>query len=279
MVEMGLNVTLLIQGPTEHEAHELIGKRLRHLGCELPFQLFPDPWKLSELLKTGGFDVAYLADHSREEAAKAGVPMIEARGLRPFFSGVSENVRHMEMLLRLPWGAAMKALKEYSIKAQNMGPHERSAVSLFTLFQTPFCCCTRASAANTKHRQPFPNMTGNCTRIGARAGRRSADSVLIRGAAERIGPYVRTWKRRRNPGVNLCCEFHLSGNDRWKTSGRRSRRLASTDRTPSSGREKNEDLTIYIPAMRMCCYGSPNGWTGAPGLRHPGEVALLGLFL
>ena len=55
-------------------------------------------------MKAGQYDVAYLADHSREEAAKAGVPMIVSRGLVPFFSGISHNLATMERLLdeRIP---------------------------------------------------------------------------------------------------------------------------------------------------------------------------------
>ena len=62
----------------------------------------PYEWNISkarELLKEAGFDVAYLADHSREEARKAGVPMIVSRGLEPFFEGIAGNLTTMERLL------------------------------------------------------------------------------------------------------------------------------------------------------------------------------------
>ncbi len=99
LAEMGLDLTLMVQGPPEQEARKRFAERLGQLGCELPFEVFPDPWNLSERLAAGAFDVAYLADHSREEAAKAGVPMIVSRGLAPYLDGIADNLALLDRLL------------------------------------------------------------------------------------------------------------------------------------------------------------------------------------
>lgn len=100
LAEMGLELTLLVQGPDDAPAREQFATYLARVGCTLPFEVFPDPWILSERLSGGRFDVAYLAGHSREEAAKAGVPMIASRSLKPFFNGVIGNMHVMDGLLR-----------------------------------------------------------------------------------------------------------------------------------------------------------------------------------
>lgn len=99
LAELDLDLTLLVQGPPEQQARERFAARLAELGCELPFEVFPDPWDLSERLAAKGYDVAYLADHGREEAAKAGVPMIVSRGLKPYFAGIQENVQTLTQLI------------------------------------------------------------------------------------------------------------------------------------------------------------------------------------
>jgi hypothetical protein len=55
---------------------------------------------MSEHLEAGGFQVAYLADHCRGEARKAGVPMIASRDLEPYYGGVTGNLEHLERTLR-----------------------------------------------------------------------------------------------------------------------------------------------------------------------------------
>ncbi len=99
LAEMGLDLTLLVQGPPEERSRKEFQRQLESLGCELPFEVFPDPWSLSERLREGRYDLAYLADHSREEAAKAGVPMMVSRGLAPFFSGIPQNLAALDRLL------------------------------------------------------------------------------------------------------------------------------------------------------------------------------------
>ena len=68
-------------------------------GITFPFELFADPWMLSDHLAGGRFDVAYLADHCRPEARKANVPMIAGRDLNAWFEGVVDNCEHFTRTL------------------------------------------------------------------------------------------------------------------------------------------------------------------------------------
>lgn len=98
LAELGFEITLLVQGAPEEEAR--LGELLERLGCDRPFHVFPSPWELAPILREGGFDLAYLADHAREEALAAGIPMIESRDLLPFFAGIGPNLDALEALLR-----------------------------------------------------------------------------------------------------------------------------------------------------------------------------------
>jgi len=98
LAELGFDLTLLIQGPPE--ARPRFEQMLSALGVKLPMQVFPSPWNLAPLLTEGDYQVAYLADHSWEEAQKAGVPMIKSRGLAPLLAGVEPNLAVLAELLR-----------------------------------------------------------------------------------------------------------------------------------------------------------------------------------
>jgi hypothetical protein len=98
-VEAGFKVDLFIQGPPEEKARRQFKARLVQLGCDMPFHVFPDPFNLPPLLKAGRFDVAYLADHARGEALKAGVPLIRSRSLEPFFGGMLNNLDYLDQVL------------------------------------------------------------------------------------------------------------------------------------------------------------------------------------
>ncbi|MFH2010403.1 MAG: nitrogenase component 1 [bacterium] len=98
LAELGFDVTLLVQGaPEERPRFE---EMLEALGCRLPFHVFPSPWELAPLLAQGDYQVAYLADHSWEEAQKAGVPMIKSRELAPLLAGVEPNLAVLSALLQ-----------------------------------------------------------------------------------------------------------------------------------------------------------------------------------
>ncbi|MFA5139873.1 MAG: nitrogenase component 1 [Elusimicrobiota bacterium] len=98
-VEAGFKVDLFIQGPPEEKARKHFKQRLVQLGCDMPFHVFPDPFNLPPLLKAGRFDVAYLADHARGEALKAGVPLIRSRSLEPFYEGMLHNLEYLDQVL------------------------------------------------------------------------------------------------------------------------------------------------------------------------------------
>lgn len=98
LAELGFDLTLLIQGPPEEQPR--FEKMLAALGVSLPLHVFPSPWNLAPLLIEGDYQVAYLADHSWEEAQKAKLPMIKSRGLAPLLSGVEQNLDVLAELLR-----------------------------------------------------------------------------------------------------------------------------------------------------------------------------------
>lgn len=98
LVEAGLDVTLLVQGPPEEASRAAFAKSLSARGITLPFEIFAGPFAFGEALQRGRYDVCYASDSSRQAARDAGVPMISARGLAPYLEGVVPN---LELLARL----------------------------------------------------------------------------------------------------------------------------------------------------------------------------------
>lgn len=96
--ELGFEITVMVQGPPEK--HDRFKGIFQRYGFDLPFEMFAEPWNLSEHLGRDRFDIAYLADHARGEARKAGVPMVVIRELDPWFSGVAPSLEHMSRTLR-----------------------------------------------------------------------------------------------------------------------------------------------------------------------------------
>jgi len=93
--EMGFDLKLLVQGPPEDRFRARFEETFNQLGCTLPFDIFPEPWGISKRLKEGGYEAAYLADHCRNEAREANVPMVVSRELQPFYDGVRANLIRM----------------------------------------------------------------------------------------------------------------------------------------------------------------------------------------
>jgi hypothetical protein len=95
--ELGFDITLLMQGPVEKAPRfkEMLAAR----GFDHPFEMFPEPWTLADHLGPNRFDLAYLPDHCRAEANKAGVPMITSQRLQPWFDGVAHNIELIESSL------------------------------------------------------------------------------------------------------------------------------------------------------------------------------------
>lgn len=96
--ELGFDITLLVQGPPER-SEDFKALFAQHDIVE-PFEVFPEPWTISRYLDRSRYDLAYLANHCREEAAKAGVPMIACRSLEPWFAGILPNLDFLEQALR-----------------------------------------------------------------------------------------------------------------------------------------------------------------------------------
>jgi len=96
--ELGFEITVMVQGPPDRRDRfaEMFARR----GMHHPFEIFPEPWNLSEYIGGDRFDVAYLADHCRTEARKAGVKMIVSRELSPYFDGVADNLHRLDRMLR-----------------------------------------------------------------------------------------------------------------------------------------------------------------------------------
>ena len=98
LAELGFKLTLMVQGPPDRK--ERFAKMFERRGIHEPFEVFPEPWNLSEHLGGDRFDVAYLADHCRAEARKARVQMIVSRDLVPYYAGVGRNLDQLDQMLR-----------------------------------------------------------------------------------------------------------------------------------------------------------------------------------
>jgi hypothetical protein len=98
MAELGFNLTIMVQGPPDKRAK--FERMFSQRGIDVPFEMFPEPWTLSEYIGGGRFDAAYLADHCRGECRKAAVPHIVSREFEPFFEGIPDNLNMLDRVLR-----------------------------------------------------------------------------------------------------------------------------------------------------------------------------------
>lgn len=97
LAELGFDITVMVQGEPEKQARfeEMFARR----GIHVPFTMFAEPWNLAEHLGGGRYDIAYLGDYAREEARKAGLPMIVSRLLYLGYDGVARNAAAVESKL------------------------------------------------------------------------------------------------------------------------------------------------------------------------------------
>ncbi len=95
-VELGFDVTLLLQGPPEKRDRfmEMYARR----GLDVQLEVFPDPWSIGDHLMDR-FDIAVLADHMRAECQRARVPMLVSRMMHPGYAGVARNAARLADLL------------------------------------------------------------------------------------------------------------------------------------------------------------------------------------
>jgi nitrogenase molybdenum-iron protein alpha/beta subunit len=98
-LELGFEPTILLQGPPEGKARAALVERMKRLGYNLPVIGFPDPYILPDILRRGGFSLAYLADNARREAAMAKVPLVMYSTLKPFLKSIPDNVRFVEQIM------------------------------------------------------------------------------------------------------------------------------------------------------------------------------------
>jgi len=98
LLELGFNVTLFVQGPLEEGPR--FAERLRTTwNLDLPVVPFEGPWALPDALLAHGMEVAHAPDSSRSTIRRAGLPVIASRSLKPWFSGLSHNLRALADLV------------------------------------------------------------------------------------------------------------------------------------------------------------------------------------
>jgi len=100
LLELGLDVELLVQGPPDADARAAFADSLAARGVGgLPFRIFPAPQALPALLAQGRYDLVSLADSSRHAAHEAGVPYLPTGALQPYLAGIDDNLRLLRRLL------------------------------------------------------------------------------------------------------------------------------------------------------------------------------------
>lgn len=96
LLELGLDVELLVQGAPDPDAQAAFATALSARGFGgLPFQIFPAPWALPELLARERYDLVSLADSSLHAAQQAGTPCLPTGSLLPCFRGAEANARQI----------------------------------------------------------------------------------------------------------------------------------------------------------------------------------------
>ncbi len=100
LLELGLDVELLVQGPTDPEVQAAFAASLDARGVgHLPFEVFPAPWALPAVLARKRYDLISMADSSAHAAADTRTPFLPTGALEPYLSGIGPNLRRIERLL------------------------------------------------------------------------------------------------------------------------------------------------------------------------------------
>jgi len=97
--ELGLDVTLLIQGSPDPSMRPVWTELLAEHGLQLPFDVFPGPYAVGDCLARGNYQIACVADWMHHQATDTGIPVIFSHQMRPWLSGVTHNVRHLSRKL------------------------------------------------------------------------------------------------------------------------------------------------------------------------------------
>lgn len=93
--ELGLDVTVLIQGSPDPSTRSIWTDLLAEHELDVSFDIFPGPYALTECLTQGQFQFACVADTLHHEAAASGVPLVFSHQMRPWLTGVVTNIAHL----------------------------------------------------------------------------------------------------------------------------------------------------------------------------------------
>ena len=97
--ELGLRVTLFIQGPPEEKSAFESTLKTKY-GVEDPVEVFPGPWVLGEHLRDLGFRHAIAPDSCTTTLRKNEVAVLPSRSFPMFYSGVPSSIHQIHHLLR-----------------------------------------------------------------------------------------------------------------------------------------------------------------------------------
>ncbi len=98
-VELGFDVTLLIQGAGEAAVREAHAEALAAHGLDLPFQTFAGPHDVKARLAEGRYHLAVVEDTVRGLAREVGVAAVETGALRPWLTAVPDNLERAARLV------------------------------------------------------------------------------------------------------------------------------------------------------------------------------------
>jgi len=97
--ELGLDVTLLIQGSPDPSMRPVWTELLAEHGLDLPFDVFSGPYAVGECIERGNYKMACVADWMHQQTNDTGIPAVFSHQMRAWLSGVIPNIRHIERAL------------------------------------------------------------------------------------------------------------------------------------------------------------------------------------
>jgi nitrogenase molybdenum-iron protein alpha/beta subunit len=100
--ELGLDVTLLIQGSPDPSMRPIWTELLAEHGVDLPFDVFAGPYAVGECIERGNYQIACVADWMHQQTNDTGVPTVFSHQMRAWLTGVTPNIRHIERVLERP---------------------------------------------------------------------------------------------------------------------------------------------------------------------------------
>ena len=100
ILELGMEVSLLIQGAPDPKIREAYQAILEQQGFAIPFYIFSSPFELEELLMEHQFAGVCVADQGRHAAHSSGTPSIDPNELQSGLIGIKKNIQLMDERLR-----------------------------------------------------------------------------------------------------------------------------------------------------------------------------------